>query len=173
MHNEEMKRLEDACEEFLKTYAEDATARVSREAFNRVVEDICVTMLESHSECDTRHKNIGVPLHPLSGAIFDQTTAEGQFTHIELNFRTKEMIGVSVNRKEAITQMKGIPMGLDEEGQKKFAALFLVEPKRLTLSDIEKMGVKPHVLVTHMRKLISMMIFVEETKMATQPSGLA
>lgn len=179
MHNnavEVMKKVGYICDEFLRTYSEDATARVSREAFERSIGDICNVFLKMQADCDVWHASIGAPPHPhlLAHPIFMELTSNC-FICVLLNFHTKELLGQKIDRSVALEQMKGMPLDLNEEGKKEFIQQFLVQPPRtMTLSEIESMGIKPYTLINRLKKASDKLLFAHdvETK-ATQPLGLA
>lgn len=180
MHNENTllmaKKIGYVCDEFLKLYSEDATARVSREAFERSVGDICTMMIKMHAECDERHVAMGLPHH--NHAPVQPIYAElgkSFFTCVMLNFHTKELLGQKIERADALAQMKGLPIDLDDEGKKAFIQSFLLQPPRkMTLSEVESMGVKPYTLINHLKHSADTILFTHEVEnTATQPSGMA
>lgn len=179
MHNgtvEVIKKVGYICDEFLRTYSEDATARVSREAFERSIGDICNVFLKMQADCDERHAKAGLPPHrhlvmyPISMEI-----TQNCFIGVLLNFHTKELLGQRIDKKDALEQMKGMPLNLDDKGKKAFIQEFLlIRPRTMTLAEIETMGIKPFMLINHIKKSTDAALFNHEVEnTATQAGGLA
>lgn len=173
MHNEELlKKVGKECDDFLKTYSEDATARVSKEAFDRLLNLFCEEMVADHAACDARFKAIGQAPHSLTLPVY-HNKCKDEFVHIVLNLRTREMVGTKVTRSEALKNLGGLPMEMNDIEKSVFSAMFLVIPKKVDLEDIEKFGVKPCELVSSIKKSAETIIFEEMSSKATQPAGNA
>lgn len=154
------KKAESACKWFLNTYTEDSTTRVSKEAFESVVDIIHAAMDEEHRKVCKRKHHFPM-VEPVYHRIDDK-----EVIVVIMNLQAKDF-RVLREKREEVERRMGAFSSFPTELYMMLTAHAFLNMRSMTLEELEAWGIRPYMMVSSLSSKLDHLIFKDAVEHST------